>query len=458
MDDYYSRELVAHLVDVRDEIVRSDARQGDRSQISGYLMRDGFDAVIAQLDGGLDYIAVTADRGFERVTTQLAELAVSVEEIKHLAGAPRSAEAAERRQAGIYALDRNLIDDAITELLAAAELNRFDPFAHFFLGDAYHTSGDDALAAEAYAKAVKYRLDQYPQWTITAARRAAEAYRKVNPDDARQQAVLTLAFQSVDLAAEVALDLARFDEDMLIVALRLAPDLLLVEAGIRGLPNLEEAAVVVLQEEHGLARRYKDALEIKRGIDSKLGTGIPQDDAGPPLGPLPEEASASVRLTALAVVLPQAQKHLRGLAGQARALADRRTADALSRITQYQHQRPARTLPAPRRPPNPEAGLRARLFPAPGAREAYHAAMSAYDAEVERYENQKRNQARAEAERRDALAAAKHDAEEARLDGDMLHSLAEHAEQAATDLTPRYTKGVRTPRRPPTPGIGQTGY
>jgi tetratricopeptide (TPR) repeat protein len=445
MDDYYDRELIAHLVEVRDEIVRSDYRQGDRSRAGANLMRDGLDAAIAQMDSGFDYIAVTAERGFEAVTTQLAELAASVDKIRQLAQAPRRAGAAERFNDGIYALGRGLVDDAVTELRAAAELNRFDPVTHFFLGDAYYASGDDASAAQAYADAVKYRMDDLKDWTVTAARRAAEAYRAVNPSDARQQAILAAGFDAVPDAAEIALDLARFAgaEGMLVVALRLAPELVLSEAGILGLPNLEQAAGIVLAGAGGLEERYENA----RTIESRAIT-FPEDgplQAEPRLGPLPEQASASRKLTLVAAALRGAPDYLRVLAGLARDTADRRSADIRSRIAR--HQNPALPRPvAPRRPPDPDPSLKARLFPAPGAREAYQAAMAAYDAELERYELRQRDYARAEAERQHALAAARRDAESEPLIRDQLHALAEIADAAAAWLTPRYTKGVRTPR------------
>jgi hypothetical protein len=454
---YHHQELVAHLVEVRDEITRSDERSQNRNRVGGNLIPDGFDAVIAQLDGGLDSLAVTAGRGFELVTSQLAELAASLEKIKLLTEFPRKAEAAERLNNGVYALGRRLMDDAVTELRAAVDLNRFNPSAHFLLGDAYHALGDHVSAAQAYASAVKYGVEERLDLTITAARRAAEAYGKVKAgtEDDRQQAVLNAALEAVPGAAEVALDLARFKPELLVLALRLAPDLLLFEPGIRGLPNLEQAAKTVLSDEDGLARRYELAREIGRRA-----TGIPSDaplQECAYLRPLPEQVGASDRLTALAAVLPEARKYLRRLAEDARALAARRTDDALSRIAQ--HEKPAPPLPgAPQRPPQPEPGLKARLFPVPGAAEVYRDAMSAYDAATEQYELRRRHRIRAEEERQDALTAAKRNAELEQLNRHALETLAEDAERAAAELTPRYTKGVRIPRAArPGPELGRPG-
>jgi hypothetical protein len=153
----------------------------------------------------------------------------------------------------------------------------------------------------------------------------------------------------------VALELSRFEPDMLVLALRLAPDLLLFEPSTRGLPNVEDAARTVLDEKDGLAKRYALAQE----IDLRA-TKIPTDAAlqkSARLSPLPGQVSASDQLTALAAVLPEARKHLRGLAEEAQALAARRTADALSRVAR--HERPAVSLrAAPRRPPQPEPNLK----------------------------------------------------------------------------------------------------
>lgn len=339
MNEYDMQRLISHVEDVRLEIARSEAAQLDRSGSDARLlgsglgaMAAGFDAMASRLEVSLGFLEATTARGFESVIDQLAGVATQLDKLASLAAHPTEVAATELRNRGLYALEQGWSPDAVADLNRATEVFPYDPLTHLALGLAHSRQHDILSAAGAFEKAAQYSGAREPRLTVTAAQLAAERLGSIGSQD-RRKAVLAAAFKAVPDAAELAFNLAEFEPDMLVCALRLDPDLA-VAARDRGLPNLEQAAAVVLAEPTGLERRYARALEIDRSA-----TELPSDaplQTSAVLSILPREVPASATLIALGALLPAAAAHLQNLAERATALAARRRGDALSQVAKLQ--------------------------------------------------------------------------------------------------------------------------
>lgn len=265
-------ELLANFEERRADKWGQEARRvagGIRE--SGLLER--LDQSGDRVQVGLANLASVIGVAAGRITGEIAKSNAFLSGIADTLRNPLATVADERYRRGINALNKSWLPEAIDELNASIESNRYFSPAHAALGIAYMNNGQLAEAVECYRSAIRYATPDEPQIATGCALLASSA---LEAKGATQEAidVLHSAQRDFPTCAEVALTYSRLSGDSSQVknALWWAPELATV-AVASGSPQADQLAEVLALAPDGpvtQAKRLRDAVAIVRATARSL--------------------------------------------------------------------------------------------------------------------------------------------------------------------------------------------
>lgn len=227
---------------------------------------------------------------------------------------PRATAANERFRAGLNALQKGWLPEAIEEFQESIKLFRFHPATHASLGHALASDDKLADAAESYLLAQRYALPDDPEFAVGCLLLAAGALEGVG-QSGRAAELLAGALGAFKEFPEVGVTYARIsgDSTKLIEALMVAPGLV-VPAMAAGVPAVEEAA-------HRLAHAPEGPVALAGTFLATLGmilSELPESEGRKRLPTLDAEsdldqlAAAATILDESAGIIATIRQHLAG--------------------------------------------------------------------------------------------------------------------------------------------------
>lgn len=123
--------------------------------------------------GGLLATAQSIDSELVNISSQLGDVTTLLTQIHETLRSPVKTQSAEYRDNGIWALSRQLVPEAIDQLLKAIDVYGQDPYARFYLGHAYLRAEQREAALGSYELASRYGVADVPGLAAGAALRGS---------------------------------------------------------------------------------------------------------------------------------------------------------------------------------------------------------------------------------------------------------------------------------------------
>jgi tetratricopeptide (TPR) repeat protein len=249
---YSERDYLKTIADQLHEW-NSDYFDRGAGRIADGIRMSGIPGTLNSVNATMTMLASTSAWQLSQMSVTLTQQTSLLEQLLTANFNPEATAALELTRRGTYALQRDLLPEAIADLTSSVNRHPYDCSAWLALGFAYAQGGLPRDAANSFAKAVRYSLRDRPAFACGAGLLAAQAYDEIG-DSAQAHECLQHVASVVSDCPEVDLALSRRTSDR--KTLR------------RALENDPELAVVA--EAGGVAHLRTVCQELSRAADGPI--------------------------------------------------------------------------------------------------------------------------------------------------------------------------------------------